>query len=64
MSCLGCSAGLMAAMVLVGMSSLAWTVVLATLVLVYTFAPPMSRRLDVALAAVVATLGIAYAALV
>jgi predicted metal-binding membrane protein len=63
LSCLGCSAGLMVAMVVVGMSSLAWTVVLAALVLVYTFAPPMSWRLDLALAAVVATLGIAYAAL-
>jgi predicted metal-binding membrane protein len=63
LSCLGCSAGLMVAMVLVGISSLAWTVVLAALVLVYKFAPPMSWRLDVALAAVVAALGIAYAAL-
>ena len=63
LSCLGCSAGLMIAMVLVGMSSLAWTVVLAALVLAYKFAPPMSWRLDVALAAVVAVLAIAYAAL-
>ncbi|MGA2615753.1 MAG: DUF2182 domain-containing protein [Spirochaetia bacterium] len=63
LSCLGCSAGLMVAMVLVGMSSLTWAVVLAALVLVYKFAPPMSWRLDVALAAVVAGLGIAYAAL-
>jgi hypothetical protein len=43
------------------MSSLTWTVVLAALVLVYKFAPPMGWRLDVALAAVVAGLGIAYA---
>jgi len=63
LSCLGCSAGLMVAMVLVGMSSLTWTVVLAALVLVYKFAPRMSWRLDAALAAVVAGLGIAYAAL-
>lgn len=63
LSCLGCSAGLMVAMVLVGMSSLAWTVVLAALVLVYKFAPPMSWRLDAVLAAVVAGLGIAYAAI-
>jgi len=63
LSCLGCSAGLMVAMILVGMSSLIWTVVLAALVLVYKFAPPMSWRLDVALAAVVAGLGIAYAAI-
>jgi predicted metal-binding membrane protein len=63
LSCLGCSAGLMVAMVLVGMSSLTWTVVMAALVLVYKFSPPMSWRLDVALAAVVAGLGIAYAAI-
>ena len=49
-------------MVLIEMSCLAWTVVMAALVLVYKFAPPMSWRLDVALAAVVATLGIANAA--
>jgi len=61
LSCLGCSAGLMVAMVLIGMSSLTWTVVLAALVLLYKFAPPMNWRLDVALAAVVAGLGIAYA---
>ncbi len=63
LSCQGCSAGLMVAMVLVGMSSLTWTVVLAALVLVYKFAPRMSWRLDVVLAAVVAGLGIAYAVL-
>lgn len=63
LSCLGCSAGLMVAMVLVGMSSLAWTVALAVVVLAYKFAPPMSWRLDLALAAVVAALGIVYVAL-
>ena len=63
LSCLGCSAGLMVAMVLVGMSSLTWTVVLAALVLVYKFAPPMGWRLDAALAVVVAGLGIACAAM-
>jgi predicted metal-binding membrane protein len=63
LSCLGCSAGLMVAMVLVGMTSLGWTIVLAGLVLVYKFAPPAAWRLDVALAALVAVLGIVYAAL-
>jgi predicted metal-binding membrane protein len=63
LSCLGCSAGLMVAMVLVGMTSLGWTIVLAALVLVYKLAPPATRRFDVALAALVAVLGILYAAL-
>jgi predicted metal-binding membrane protein len=63
LSCLGCTAGLMVAMVLVGMTSLGWTIVLAILVLAYKFAPPATWRLDVALAALVAVLGIAYAAL-
>jgi hypothetical protein len=50
----------MVAMVLVGMSSLTWTIVLTALVLIYRFAPP-AWRLDAAMAAVVAGLGIAYA---
>ncbi len=64
LSCLGCSAGLMVAMVLIGTSSLAWTVVLAALVLAYKFAPPLGWRLDLALATVVAALAAAYAATV
>jgi predicted metal-binding membrane protein len=63
LGCLGCSAGLMVAMVLVGMTSLAWSVILFALVLAYKFGPPTARRVDVALAAVVAALGIVYAVL-
>jgi predicted metal-binding membrane protein len=63
LSCLGCSAGLMVAMVLVGMTSLGWTIVLAALVLAYKFGPRATWRLDAALAAVVAILGILYATL-
>jgi len=63
LSCLGCSAGLMVAMVLVGMTSLGWSLVLAALVLVYKFAPSASWRLDVALAGLVTVLGIIYATL-
>ncbi|MGE5156385.1 MAG: DUF2182 domain-containing protein [Betaproteobacteria bacterium] len=63
LSCLGCSAGLMIAMVLVGTKSLGWTIALAALVLVYKFAPPAGWRLDMALAALVAVLGIVYIAL-
>ncbi|HUI70712.1 MAG TPA: DUF2182 domain-containing protein [Spirochaetia bacterium] len=63
LSCLGCSAGLMVAMVLVGMSSLTWTIVLAAVVLAYKFAPPRGWWMDAAMAAVVAGLGIAYIAI-
>ena len=48
------------AMVLIGMSSLTWTVVPAALVLVYKFIPPKGWWLDATMAAVVAGLGIAY----
>jgi predicted metal-binding membrane protein len=60
LSCLGCTAGLMVAMVLVGMSSLTWTAVLAAMVLVYKLVPPKGWWLDAAMAAVVAGLGVAY----
>jgi predicted metal-binding membrane protein len=63
LSCLGCSAGLMAAMVLVGMTSLGWTIVLALIVLVYKFAPALTWRADAALAAVLVVVGIVYAVL-
>jgi predicted metal-binding membrane protein len=53
----------MVAMVMVGVSSLAWTLVLAAMVLVYKFAPPIGWRLDVALAAALAAVAVAYAAL-
>ena len=41
LSCLGCSAALMVAMVLIGMSSLSWAVVLGVVVLIYKLAPPL-----------------------
>jgi predicted metal-binding membrane protein len=62
LSCLGCSAGLMVAMVLVGMTSLGWMIVLAALVLAYKYAPPATWRFDVLLAAVVAVLAVVYVA--
>ena len=63
LSCLGCTVGLMVAMVLIGITSIGWTIVLAVVVLVYKFAPTTGWRLDVALAAAVGVLGIVYAAL-
>jgi Predicted metal-binding integral membrane protein (DUF2182) len=39
LSCVGCSAALMVAMVIIGMSSLGWIVVVSGMVLVYKLAP-------------------------
>jgi predicted metal-binding membrane protein len=60
LSCLGCSAALMVAMVLIGMSSLWWGVVLGLVVLAYKLAPPLPWRTELALALALAALGAAY----
>lgn len=44
LSCLGCSAGLMVAMAIIGMSNLGWMVILAAVVLLYKLAPASSVR--------------------
>src|SRR6266542_3903012 len=44
LSCAGCSAGLMIAMVLIGMSNLVAAVLLAAAVLIYKLAPPLAWR--------------------
>jgi predicted metal-binding membrane protein len=60
LSCLGCSAALMVAMVLLGMSSLWWAVILGVVVLIYKFAPPLRLRYELLLSAALVALGIAY----
>ena len=60
LSCLGCSAALMVAMVLLGMSSLWWAVILSIVVLIYKFTPPLRMRYEVALSAALVGLGVAY----
>jgi predicted metal-binding membrane protein len=60
LSCLGCSAALMVAMVLVGMSSLWWGVILGIVVLIYKLAPPLRMRYEVVLSAALVALGVAY----
>jgi predicted metal-binding membrane protein len=60
LSCLGCSAALMVAMVLLGMSSLWWAVILGLVVLVYKFAPPLRMRYELVLSAALVALGGAY----
>jgi len=58
--CLGCSAALMVAMVLLGMSSLWWAVILGIVVLIYKLAPPLRMRYELILSAALVALGVAY----
>ena len=58
--CLGCSAGLMVAMVLIGMSSLWWAVILGIVVLIYKLAPPLRWRGELVLSLTLAALGVGY----
>src|SRR2546427_57632 len=60
LSCLGCSAALMVAMVLLGMSSLWWAVILGIVVLIYKFAPPLRMRYELVLSAALVAFGVAY----
>jgi predicted metal-binding membrane protein len=63
LSCLGCSAGLMVAMVLIGVSSVLWMIALTALIIVYKLAPAATLRSASALSAGVIVLGVLYAAL-
>ncbi len=60
-SCIGCSAGLMVAAVLIGMSSLGWMAVLTGLVILYKLAPAGGTGPRTVLAVAVAALGVLYA---
>ena len=60
LSCLGCSAALMVAMVLIGMSSLWWAVILGIVVLIYKLAPPLRLRYELALSLALVALGAVY----
>jgi predicted metal-binding membrane protein len=61
LSCLGCSAGLMVAMVLIGLSNLIWMVALTAVILIYKLAPTPTLRWASALSAAVVALGVLYA---
>jgi predicted metal-binding membrane protein len=61
LSCIGCSAALMVAMVLLGMSSLWWAVIFGVIVLFYKWAPPLRMRYELALSAALVALGVVYA---
>jgi predicted metal-binding membrane protein len=60
LSCVGCSAALMVAMVIIGMSSLSWIVILSGVVLVYKLAPAPSTRRTWLLSAALGVLGVVY----
>lgn len=61
LSCLGCSAALMVAMLVIGMSNFWWAVILAAAVTVYKFSPELRLRHEVVLSLALMGLGIAYA---
>jgi predicted metal-binding membrane protein len=60
-SCIGCTAALMVASVLIGMSSFGWMAVMSGLVLLYKLAPAPGTGQRTALAVAVAALGVLYA---
>ncbi len=62
LSCLGCSAGLMAAMVLIGTSNLVWMIGLTAVITIYKLAPAPTLRWRLVLSAVVVALGVLYIA--
>ncbi len=60
LSCIGCSAALMVALLLVGMSSVLWIVVVSAVVLVYKLAPASRIEGTLLISAAVAALGPIY----
>jgi predicted metal-binding membrane protein len=60
LSCVGCSAALMVAMVIIGMSSLGWIVILSGVVLIYKLAPAPGPRRRWLLSMAVGALGVVY----
>lgn len=61
LSCLGCSAGLMVAMLLIGLSNLVWMIALSAVVLIYKLGPAPTQRWMVALSVALIAFGIVYA---
>jgi predicted metal-binding membrane protein len=60
LSCVGCSAGLMVAMAIIGMSNLGWMVILAAVVLLYKLAPAPRVRRTWLLSGALVAMAIAY----
>jgi predicted metal-binding membrane protein len=63
LSCLGCSGGLMVAMVLIGMSNVLWMIALTAFVLIYKLAAVATVPRASAMSAAVIVSGVLYAAL-
>ena len=61
LSCVGCSAALMVAIMIIGMSNLTWILILSVVVLVYKLAPPASTRRTLLLSGALGALGVVYA---
>jgi predicted metal-binding membrane protein len=60
LSCVECSAAVMVAMVIIGMSSLSWIVILSGVVLVYKLAPGPSTTRTLLLSAALGAFGVVY----
>jgi len=58
LSCMGCTAGLMVAAVIIGMTSLGWMVIISGLILVYKLAPPLEGKYKLLVSLAIAVLGI------
>jgi predicted metal-binding membrane protein len=63
LSCMGCTAGLMVAAVIIGMTSLGWMVIISGLILVYKLAPPLEGKYKLLVSLAIAVLGIVYMSL-
>jgi predicted metal-binding membrane protein len=61
LSCVGCSAALMVAMLIIGMSNLTWILILSGVVFVYKLAPAASTRRTLLLSGALGALGVVYA---
>lgn len=60
LSCLGCSAALMVAMLIIGMSNVGWAVILSGVLLIYKLAPAPGMRRTLLLSAALGALGVVY----
>ena len=60
LSCMGCTAGLMVAAVIIGMTSLGWMVIISGLILVYKLAPSLEGKYKLLVSLAIAGLGIVY----